>query len=313
MRVEWKTVGLIGFTYGGWVLAGWLLWPVLPGPALVIMAVLVALHASLVHECIHGHPTRTRVINELLVAANPGLVWPYRRFRTLHLRHHHDAHLTDPFEDPESYYRAHWKFRNLPGWARAVLRFNNTMAGRLIVGPWLGALGLLSGDARAIWRGDRAILRDWALHLLGLVPVLATIILVFGIPIWLYVLTVCWGGMALISIRTFAEHRWAETVEGRTIIVEKTPLGWLFLNNNLHIVHHTHPAAPWYELPALFARDRDFWVTYNQGYVFDNYWQLFRRWGFRQKEWVDHPALHVGTEMHLALSDGPETDGSRRG
>ncbi len=302
MRVEWRTVGLIGFTYGGWVLAGWLLWPVLPGPALVVMTVLAALHSSLVHECIHGHPTRKRWLNELLVAANLSLVWPYRRFRTLHLRHHHDAHLTDPFEDPESYYRAHWQFRAMPGWARAMLRFNNTMVGRIILGPILGTFALAIGDARQIWKGDRTILADWLRHLMGLLPVLLLVIWLFQIPLWLYLVTVCWGAMGLISIRTFAEHRWADNVEGRTIIVEKTPLGWLFLNNNLHVVHHVHPSAAWYELPELFAQDRAFWVSYNQGYVFRNYWELFQKWGFHQKEWVDHPSLHVEPDVSLAVS-----------
>jgi fatty acid desaturase len=33
-----------------------------------------------------------------------GLVWPFRRFKALHLRHHADERLTDPFDDPESYY-----------------------------------------------------------------------------------------------------------------------------------------------------------------------------------------------------------------
>ena len=108
----------------------------------------------------------------------------------------------------------------------------------------------------------------------------------------------CWQ-----TIRTFAEHRWADSVEGRTIIVEDTPLSLLFLNNNLHIVHHMHPAAPWYELPQLFREKRDFWVEFNQGYVFRNYWELFRKWGIHQKEWVDHPALHTESGLSLQLGN----------
>lgn len=306
MRVEWITVCLIAGTYGGWVLAGLYVWPAFPALALTIMAILSGFHSSLVHECIHGHPTRKRWLNELLVFVNPSLIWPYRRFRTLHLRHHHDAHLTDPFEDPESYYRAQWQFRALPRWFRWVLRLNNTMMGRIILGPPLGTVGLIAGDIRAIANGDSRIRNDWILHIMGVVPVVLAVVWWFGIPLWLYLVTVCWGGLALISVRTFAEHRWFETVEGRTIIVEKTPLSLLFLNNNLHIVHHMHPSAPWYELPRLFRERRDFWIQFNGGYVFRNYTELFLRWGFRQKEWVDHPVLHTEPGASFSL------DGTRR-
>lgn len=304
MRVEWITVALIGAVYVGWLAAGALLWPVLPAAALVAMTVLGALHASLVHECIHGHPTRKRWLNETMVGANLSLIWPYRRFRTLHLKHHHDAHLTDPFEDPESYYRALWQVQEMPAAVRRVLKVNNTMAGRFVLGPVLGALGLVVGDLRAIRQGDRRLLVDWGFHILGLVPVVVLIVW-FGIPLWIYVLTVVWGAQALISIRTFAEHRWFETVEGRTIIVESTPLSLLFLNNNLHIVHHTHPNAPWYKLPRLFRERRDYWVALNNGYVFRNYAELFRTFGFRQKEWVDHPSLHLEPGLLAARGRHP--------
>lgn len=302
MRVEWKTVALIAFAYLAWGVSGIWVWDRAPILALVLMVLAAAFHSSLVHECIHGHPTRKRWLNELLVVSNPSLVWPYRRFRTMHLRHHHDAHLTDPFEDPESYYKAQWKLVQWPRWFQAVLKINNTLVGRIILGPVLGAWGLVTGDLLAIMRGDRAILAQWALHILATTPIVLAVIYWFEIPLWLYVVTVVWPSLGIISIRTFAEHRWFETVEGRTIIVEKTPLSLLFLNNNLHIVHHTHPAAPWYELPTLFEKERDTWVKLNQGYVYRNYTQLFREFSFRQKESVAHPALHTGPDIQVSRS-----------
>ena len=86
----------------------------------------------------------------------------------------------------------------------------------------------------------------------------------FGIPLWLYVLVPVWLGQALISIRTFAEHQWSERPEGRTIIVERSPLSFLFLNNNLHFVHHKSPTVAWYRLPKLFRDRRDEWVRDEQ-------------------------------------------------
>jgi fatty acid desaturase len=289
MRVEWPTLGLILLCYGLWLAAGVWLWPVTPVLALVVMAVMGALHSSLVHECLHGHPTRHRLVNEMLVILPLTLLHPYRRYKTTHLAHHHDERLTDPFDDPESYYRARWAYDALPGWFRAVLRVNNTLLGRVVLGPWIAGAGFILSEWRLFREDARGIRLAWALHLPSMAVVLS-IVWAMGIPVWLYMLGVAYPGLALISVRTFAEHRWHETPEGRTIIVERSPLAWLFLYNNLHIVHHQMPSAPWYALPRLYRERRDHWQALSGGYVFPNYLALWRRWGVAQKEPVAHPA-----------------------
>lgn len=289
MRVEWPTVLLIAAMYSAWIAAGAWLWPLAPPLALLLMTMAAALHSSLVHECLHGHPTRSRRLNEAFVTVNPSLLYPYRRYRATHLAHHADERLTDPFEDPESWYMAHWRWRRLPGWFRAVLEANNTLLGRVLLGPWLGGAGFLMNEARLLRADARGVRVAWALHALSLLPVLAALAW-FGIPLWLYVLTVVWGSFAIISVRTFAEHRWHGAPEGRTIIVERSPLGLLFLNNNLHIVHHKLPAVAWYRLPAIYRADRPRWQALNHGYVFPNYAALWRAHGLRRKEPVAHPA-----------------------
>ena len=80
--------------------------------------------------------------------------------------------------------------------------------------------------------------RAWELHAAGLIVVIAVVTFGFGMPFWLYLLVPAWFGQSLIAIRTFAEHQWSERPDGRTIIVERSPLSLLFLNNNLHLVHH---------------------------------------------------------------------------
>lgn len=296
VRVEWPTVAIAAVTYGLWVAAGLWLWPAYPVLALVVMGVLVAQHSSLVHECLHGHPTRNGTINELLVALPLGLIWPYRRFKKLHLQHHADERLTDPFDDPESYYMAVWKHEKLPGWFKALLRVNNTLAGRFILNPLLGSFGLMAMDFKAALNGDRHVIDAWVRHLAAAVIVAAVVQCVLGIPFWLYLIVPCWIGQSIIAIRTYAEHQWHETPEGRTIIVERSPLSLLFLNNNLHLVHHKLPTAPWYRLPKLFAERRDEWVALNKGYVFPGYVAMARTWLFKAKEPVAHPALRRGPE-----------------
>lgn len=289
--VEWPTVLLIAATYSGWAAVALFVWPVYPVLAVILLGFLLAMQSSLMHEASHGHPTRRNWLNELLVGLPIGLVYPFRRFRALHLRHHADESLTDPFDDPESYYRAFWQHEDLPTLLKLLLRANNTMVGRFVLGPLLGTLGFLLAESRLLASGDPAIRRAWLVHAAGLAVVLPVIIIGFGIPPWLYILGPVWLGQSLISVRTFAEHQWSERPEGRTIIIERSPLSLLFLNNNLHFVHHKSPAVAWYRLPGLFRERRAEWVAMNKGYVFPNYTALLRSYAFKAKEPVVHPVL----------------------
>ena len=60
---------------------------------------------SLQHEIIHGHPDALAPLNALI--GQPGRSrcgCPTRSTAVTHLRHHNDSRLTDPLDDPESYY-----------------------------------------------------------------------------------------------------------------------------------------------------------------------------------------------------------------
>lgn len=290
-QVEWPTLLLTFFCYGLWALSVGIVWPVFPVLALILLALMSALHSSLVHENLHGHPTLNRYVNEALVALPLSLIYPYRRYRATHLAHHRDSRLTDPLEDPESYYKARWMHDRMPRWFQKVLILNNTMIGRMVLGPVLGAAGFLHQELGRIIANERGVRRAWALHLAGVAPLIG-ILWAAGLPLWLYLVAVVWPSLSLIAIRTFAEHRWHDLPEGRTIIVERSPLSWLFLHNNLHIVHHQQPKVPWYELPGLYMRRREHWQALNQGYVFPNYLALFRAHALVPKEPVVHPVLH---------------------
>ena len=56
--IEWPTVLLIIACYAAWAVAGLLLWPAYPIIALLVLGVCLALQSSLMHEVLHGHPTR---------------------------------------------------------------------------------------------------------------------------------------------------------------------------------------------------------------------------------------------------------------
>ena len=83
-------------------------------------------------------------------------------------------------------------------------------------------------------------------------------------------ISVCaYAALSILKIRTFLEHQAHERARGRTVIIEdRGPLAWMFLNNNLHVVHHMHPKMPWYRLPELFRSNRERYLSRNDGYIF---------------------------------------------
>lgn len=294
---EWPTLALIAATSAVWillvgfygVLGAWVVCP--------MAAVLVTLQSSLQHEVLHGHPTRNPAFNEALVYFPLGLFIPYRRFKSLHLRHHNNDRLTDPYDDPESSYLAWRDWKRLPAVIRFVLTVNNTLLGRLLIGPAVSLVGFYGAEIRKLCAGDRAVLRAWAHHLAGLVPVIFFVTVICAMPFWLYVFGIAYPAMSLLMLRTYAEHRAHENAEARSIVVEFCPVfSLLFLNNNLHVVHHAHPRAPWYRLPGIYRAARDEWRRRNEGYVFASYFDLARRYLFKVKEPVPHPLRRRDTD-----------------
>ncbi|WP_420586911.1 fatty acid desaturase [Ruegeria sp.] len=282
---EWGTFVLILACYGAWLaVIFWLpVWLAIPAMGLV-----ATLHSSLTHEALHGHPFRSKRLNEALMALPLTLFIPYHRFRDLHLAHHRDATLTDPYDDPESNYLDPKVWGTLREWQRRVLTANNTLLGRIVLGPTIGQYVFMRSELRGALRGDRDILRAWALHLPGVIAVL-WVVSHTAMPIWAYILS-AYIGLALVKIRTFLEHRAHENSNARTVIIEdRGLLAFLFLNNNLHVVHHMNPAAPWYHLPVLYRAGKDRYLTSNEAYVYRSYGEIFRSFFWRAKDPVPHP------------------------
>lgn len=294
LHVEWPTLLVMIGCYALWFASGFYLYALVPGLALVMLGIAVALHSSLQHEVLHGHPTRHAKLNEALVFLPLGLVYPYRSYKRLHLQHHADERLTDPYDDPESYYRASDDWTAQPSILKTILSWNNTLLGRVTLGPPLMVFGFMIAQWRSILGGDRKVVLAWTIHIAGLVPTMLIVEFGFGIPIWLYTMTSVYLGIALIAIRSFCEHQWSERADGRTIIVERSVLAPLFLYNNLHFVHHKLPSVPWYRLPALYRERREDWQAMNEGYVFRSYFDVIRAFCFRAKEPVMHPVLRRG-------------------
>ena len=286
-RFEWPTLALLVICYVMWTAGtmfdgGWL--PL--GVGLVMFS--AALHSSLCHEMLHGHPFRSRFWNGVLVFPALGVVVPYLRFKDTHLAHHCDSRLTDPYDDPESNYLDPKVWEGLRPWQKRLLRVNNTLAGRMILGPALGVFAFMRNDLRLMLRGDRRVMLGWALHIPAVAMVIWWIIRA-PMPFWAFAIAT-YGALSLLKIRTFLEHRAHEEARGRTVIVEdRGPLALLFLNNNLHVVHHMHAMVPWYRLPKLYRKNKARYLSRNDGYCYRSYLEVFRRYLFKAKDPVPHP------------------------
>ena len=292
--IEWPTLALTLATYGSW-LAITACYGHLP---LVVVAslgtVLVTLHGSLQHEIIHGHPTRSALFNRLTVVVPLSLWLPFARYRRSHLAHHVDARLTDPFDDPESFYWTKEGWTGLGPMARAVHRLQQTLAGRIIIGSYLRIGMFLAKEIRAVLHDKAHARRDWLEHLLWCVPVIVWVKGICGMPLWIYFVTIVIPANGLQLIRSFAEHRARATMRERIAIVERSwILGPLFLFNNLHALHHEAPMIPWYRYNARYRLERERLIAENGALVYRTYLDVVARYLFRPHDTLLHPTGRI--------------------
>ena len=287
--IEWPTLIALLVCYTIWGMGTTVvaeLWLPL-GMALCVFS--TALHSSLSHEALHGHPFRSGFWNAALVFPALSVIVPYMRFRDTHLAHHRDSILTDPYDDPESNYMDPKVWHRLPTWVQAILRWNNSLMGRLVIGPLVGMLVFVTSDIRAMGRGDRRVWLGWALHFPAVALVIWWMAAQGRMPWWAWAMSV-YMAWSVLKIRTFLEHRAHDDARGRTVVIEdRGILALIFLNNNLHVVHHMHASVPWYRLPALYRAHKARYLTRNCGYIYRSYAEVFRRYFLSAKDPVPHP------------------------
>lgn len=300
--LEWPTLAMLVLTYAVFGF-GTMIWDHSIVLSLLLTTLSVTQFSSLQHEVLHGHPFASKRLNEALVFVGITFFVPYARFRDTHLVHHYDPNLTDPYDDPEANYLDPAVWANLRPAVQWLLRANNTLCGRILLGPAVSMWSFCATDIAAIRLGNRAILAAWLWHGIGVGLVLAWLAACASMPIWAYVLA-AYIGFGLLKIRTFLEHRAHEICRARSVIVEdRGLLALLFLNNNLHAVHHMHPGAAWYKLPGIYAARRAHYLRRNDAYVYKNYYQIFRSFLFTAKDPVPHPVWPV-TKTAASVAEG---------
>ncbi len=264
----------------------------LPTPLVVAaLGILGCFYMSLQHEVIHGHPTRSRRLNWIMVGTPLGLLQPFSRYREAHLAHH-NSDITNPIDDPESFYVLAETWDRGGRLQRAILTANRTLAGRLLMGPLLLVSRIVSQDLPLAARSAEVRLA-WVTHVVGSGVVL-TLVYESPLPVWVYLLGFVYIGTTLVSLRSFVEHKASadETrpTAHRSAIVRS---GWffslLFLNNNLHYTHHQLPGAAWFRLPELTEVLDSAVIVADGAGSYDGYGQIVRRYLFRPFEQPIHP------------------------
>jgi fatty acid desaturase len=287
---EWPTWALLVITYSAWISLTWF-WQGIPGWLLwLIGGYTIALHSSLQHEALHGHPTTNKRLNIALVWLPVTLWLPMELYVENHLRHHR-SDLTNPELDPESFFVTQERWRRLACWQQQLLIFNNTFLGRMLVGPWLAASGQYRVEFARLRNGDWQHLGILIRHVVSVTILLYWVIAVCQMPFWVYLLAFAWPGTSMMMIRSFLEHRYDPDNANRTVLVDGCPVTRLmFLNNNYHWVHHDHPELAWYRIPAVARQERDEVLRNNGNYWYTGY--LTIAWRFLLKSWTHpvHPA-----------------------
>jgi fatty acid desaturase len=288
--IAWPTVA-VGLTIC--LVFGLLTWfhRIIPTPLLVIaLGLTSAWHGSLQHELLHGLVFSRRTVSTLFGAPTMNLWLPFSHYRQTHLQHHRDEHLTDPTEDPESWYRHPDNWAALGPVMRGVLWWNRTLAGRMTVGPFLAVFGYLRTEMRSLVHGSRISRRRWSRHLVAVAITSAWVFAICRVPVWKYLLGATYLGSSVTLVRSYIEHRWLPNGAGRTaMVMSRGPLALLFLNNNLHLAHHLRSDVRWYELPAVARELRCDEAAAAGAGTFRGYRQVLRAQMFRPLCQPVHP------------------------
>jgi len=291
-RTEWPTWLLIPAVYGMWFAT--LYWSHTLGLMATTLLLLLSCtwYMSLQHELVHGHPTRHRGLNKLLGFAPLAVWFPYTLYLESHLRHHNDAHLTQPGIDPETHYVSDEVWQRSGWFMRALFVHRKRFWGRFVFGPAMAISSVLDEAVTQIRDGNYKYVPMWSLHIAMLIGMLTAIQAWTDIAAWYYLLVVAYPALSLAMVRSYYEHRAAEDCKHRIAINEASlPMRLLYLNNNYHLVHHDMPTLPWYLLARVYRTDREAYIARSGGFRLGGYLELARRFGLTPVDAPVHP-LH---------------------
>ena len=285
----WPTLLVAAAIYLSYGLLTWF-YHELPGWFIFIAGgYVIAWHGSLQHEVVHGNPTASRWLNEALIFPSLWLWLPFRSYQRSHLLHHRNQYLTDPKQDPESFYVTAQTWKTLAAPIRGYLWIYNTALGRLLLSPFAFTIGFWNTEIKRLWRDlwsdDKHSISALLWHIPACALVLIWVSGICQIPLIEYLLLFIYPSLSLTSLRSFLEHQATPESAHRSVIVDAGPImSMLYLCNNLHALHHAKPATPWYQVKNLWQQNRAEILALNNAYYYRGYSEVIRRHGLKPKE-----------------------------
>lgn len=268
--IELPTCLLIVATYGVWCLLMVFYANLHAAFWLMLMVINLALFGSLCHELLHGHPSNSQKLNDA-IGAPPLSLYPYFDYKRTHLKHHTEEDLTKPGIDPESFFILARNWRQMSVWQQKLAWINMTLAGRLLMGPARAYLALILNCRTDIRNRDTHAIRQWLVYVISSALLLCLVVFMFKIPVGMYLLAV-YLGHAVIALRSFYEHQTHSCPRHRSVIMPSIkPLSFLYLYNNIHVVHHKYPGLAWYLISGEYQRNQQYYHQSNGGFSYPGY------------------------------------------
>ncbi|WP_417205484.1 fatty acid desaturase [Antarctobacter sp.] len=244
---------------GALILARVPFWPVLMLPQGILLVFLF----TLLHETVHDTPFRTRWLNRAAGLLCGALLFlPPVWFRWFHLAHH--RHTQIPGKDPEL---AEPKPEALRGWLHHVSGLPVwTGHARTLIRNATG-----QGDAAYVPTARRTDLTREARRLLGLYACLLLLSLIAGSTalLWVWLIPLLLG-QPFLRVYLLAEHGRcafvANMLENSRTTFTNRLVRWLAWNMPYHAEHHSFPAVPFHQLPALHAHMAPHLAVTENGY-----------------------------------------------
>lgn len=257
----WHFASQIGaiLLIGGLILVRVPFWPLLMLPQGILLVFLF----TLLHETVHDTPFRTQWLNRAAGVLSGALLFlPPGWFRWFHLAHH--RHTQIPGKDPEL---AEAKPETLRAWLIHV-------SGLPV---WISHLRTLIRNAAGRCDDDyvpktrRADVTREARQILGLYALVLLISLITQstAPIWTWLVPLLLG-QPFLRLYLLAEHGRCAFVSNmlentRTTFTNRL-IRWLAWNMPYHAEHHSFPAVPFHQLPALHAHMSPHLAVTEDGY-----------------------------------------------
>lgn len=228
-----------------------------------IQGVLIIFNFTLMHECTHQTPFRSRWLNEGVGRiCGLSIAMPFLWFRYFHLAHHRHTH--DPAKDPELAApkpETRWDYAKvlsgLPVWWSQIKTLIINAQGKC-------ADDFVPTSALKRVRNESLLIVIFYI----VIAVYSPITLDFIITVWILPVFI---GQPFLRLFLLAEHgrcpHVANMFENTRTTLTTTPVRALTWNMPYHVEHHSYPQVPFHRLPQFHHLIRTHIQTLENGYV----------------------------------------------